>query len=178
MKYELAEYLMKKDNDNEWYISANMLTYDCPYPAAPKKQADGFLMSASEEDYEAVKEFMRCFLNTTSEKGVTDKECEDMTKHCIASGNLLLWINCTGKVAAMCYIDYGTELGKVTHVYTVPEERRKGYAARIVYEASCRIKEKGLMPILYTDGDYNASNECYKGVGYIERSCLCSVSRK
>jgi predicted GNAT family acetyltransferase len=35
----------------------------------------------------------------------------------------------------------------------------------------------GLMPILYTDGDYDASNECYKGIGYIERGCLYSISR-
>jgi predicted GNAT family acetyltransferase len=155
-----------------------MLIYDCPSPVVPKKRVDGSLVVATMQDYETVKALMRGIYDVTSEKVISNKECEDISRWHIESGNLFLWKNSNGKTVAMCGMDIGKELGKVILVYTIPEERRKGYAARIVYEVSCKIKDQGLLPILYTDGDYSASNECYKGIGYIERGCLCNITRK
>ena len=37
------------------------------------------------------------------------------------------------------------------------------------------VKEKGFRPILYTNGDYAASNACYKKVEYEQKGSLCSV---
>ncbi|MDF2540454.1 MAG: family acetyltransferase [Herbinix sp.] len=177
MKYECAQYLINQDLSNEWYITTNMLTYDCPIPIAPTKQVEGSLCVAAMEDYDAVKEFVRGVFEATSTT-LSNEECEITTKQRIKTGNLYLWKDGRGKVVAMCYLDLGLELGKVTLVYTDPTERRKGYAARMIYEVSSMMIKKGLLPILYTDGDYKASNECYKGVGYIERGCLCTVTRR
>jgi predicted GNAT family acetyltransferase len=178
VKYEFFQYLKNRDKMYDWYVSTNMLTYDCPCPIPPKKQVEGSLIVASMEDYEVAKMLIDGVFDATSEKKISEEECNTITKSRIASGSLYLWKNGTGNAVAMCYADCGTEFGKVTLVYTIPTQRRKGYAARIVYEVSCLIAEKGLMPILYTDGDYDASNECYKGIGYIERGRLCSITRK
>lgn len=177
VKYEFFQYLKNHDKMNDWFVSTNMLTYDCPHPIPPKKQAEGSLTVATMEDFEITRMLIRGVFDATSEKRITEKECDDITKSRIVSGNLYLWKSNTGNAVAMSYVDYGFEFGKVTLVYTNPSERRKGYASRIVYEVSCLIADKGLMPILYTDGDYDASNECYKGIGYIERGCLYSISK-
>jgi predicted GNAT family acetyltransferase len=163
---------------NDWYVSTNILTYDCPCPISPNKQVDGSLVIATMEDYEISRILIQEVFDETSEKRISEKECDDLTKSRIASANLCLWKSSNENAVAMCNIDYGFEFGKVKLVYTIPTERRKGFASRMVYEVSRLIADKGLMPILYTDGDYNASNECYKAIGYIERGGLYSISRK
>jgi hypothetical protein len=176
MKYEFLNYLINSDNANGWFVSTNMLTYECPMPIEPKK-VQGLLHTATMDDYDIIRKLVWGVFAETSEKKISDEECGAITKMRINSGNLLLWKNKSERIVATCGIEYGVVFGKITLVYTVPEERRKGYAARIVYEATCKIAERGYKPILYTDGDYCASNECYKGIGYIERGRLCSVSK-
>lgn len=177
VKYEFFQYLKSHDKMNDWYVSTNMLIYDCPCPVAPEKQVNA-LSVAMMEDFEITRMLIKGVFDATSEKRISEKEYDDITKSRITSGNLYLWKNSTGNAVAMSYIDYGLEFGKVTLVYTIPSERRKGFASRMVYEVSRLITDKGLMPILYTDGDYDASNECYKAIGYIERGSLYSISRK
>ncbi len=178
VKYNFLEYLKTKDKVNEWYATKNMLTYDCPNPKPPSKQVRGAISLVAVEDYDIVRQFIKGFFEVTSEQNITQEEFEEISQFHINSGNLYLWKDDCGFAVAMCGIELGDELGKVKLVYTPPTARRKGYASSLVYEVSCMIKEKGLMPILYTDGDYNASNECYKAIGYVERGCLCSITRK
>lgn len=178
MKTELIDYLMKNDKKCEWYVCTKLLAYKCPNIIEPKRKVGGSLAIVSKENYDIARALIRNVFDETTEKRINDKDIDDITKQSIASGNLFFWLNTNDKVVAMCYVDYGMDYGKITFVYTILEERRKGYAAQMIYEVSSIIACKGLLPILYTDGDYNASNECYKGIGFVEQGYLCSVSRK
>jgi predicted GNAT family acetyltransferase len=70
------------------------------------------------------------------------------------------------------------EFGKVAAVYTVPKHRRLGYAINLVGELTRMIMREGLVPALYTDGGYSASNECYKKIGYKQVGRLLMVNKK
>ena len=68
--------------------------------------------------------------------------------------------------------------GKIAAVYTLPNQRRKGYALNLVHAISEDILKDGLVPILYTDADYGASNSCYKKIGFEQVGSLCTVQGK
>jgi predicted GNAT family acetyltransferase len=36
----------------------------------------------------------------------------------------------------------------------------------------------GYIPMLYTDADYKASNNCYENIGYILRGKICTIELK
>ena len=39
-----------------------------------------------------------------------------------------------------------------------------------------RLLEKGFRVMLYTDAGYEASNECYRKIGYVLRGRLCELA--
>ena len=55
---------------------------------------------------------------------------------------------------------------EISHAYTIPSERGKGYMPNLVYEITKLILSKGLIPVLNTDYNYLSSNNAYKKVGY------------
>ena len=75
----------------------------------------------------------------------------------------------------MASYDVSGDKGRVGNVYTLPERRRHGYAASLVYAITKIIAESGNIPTLYTDADYVASNVCYESIGYVKRGSLCTV---
>ena len=67
-------------------------------------------------------------------------------------------------------------LAKLNHVYTPDEERRKGYAANLIYAVTKDMLEKGYGPLLYTDYNYLPSNKSYMNVGYVHTGVLINFS--
>ena len=68
-------------------------------------------------------------------------------------------------------------MASINLVYTLPKERRKHYAENLVYQVTKLAVNEGLSPMLYTDADYPASNECYKKIGYVLRGSLCTIGQ-
>ena len=61
------------------------------------------------------------------------------------------------------------EQAKINHVYTPNDSRGKGYAANLIYEMTKMILDLGLVPLLYTDYNYIASNKAYINAGYEDK---------
>ena len=83
-----------------------------------------------------------------------------------------VWRNAEGKAVTLGCYSTDNGLAKLSHVYTPPEERCKGYCRSLVYEVTKLLLEEGLTPVLYTDLHYEASNHTYKKVGYEDRGYL------
>ena len=96
----------------------------------------------------------------------------------INSNTLFFWKNCLNEYAAMCTYVMNGDKCNVSHVFTKSDQRRRDYAARLVYEVTEKIRQIGKIPTLYTNADYQASNECYKSIGYKLQGELCTVKRR
>lgn len=179
LKYDLANYFIKraKNEGKNFSIQKNMLVYDCLNPSAPEKitPTDGELYHCKESDLDLVTNFKEAFHNELKldirEREAYKKDVEIMIKE----GNTYLWKNSEGVFVASCYYRTQGNLASLSLVYTFPEFRRKHYAENLVYEVTKIAINKGYIPMLYTDGDYIASNACYVKVGYILRGKLCSI---
>lgn len=106
-----------------------------------------------------------------------DKCREDM-EGMIDDERLFVWRNDDGEIVAMASKGETGKFGKVSSVYTLPEHRRRGYAINLVRGVTQLIMNDGLIPTLYTDGNYSASNECYKKIGYQQVGMLVIVNNK
>lgn len=67
---------------------------------------------------------------------------------------------------------------KISGVYTLPDERGKGYAANLIYILTNKVLSLGNHVSLYTDYKYIPSNKAYKNVGYIDKDVLINFSCK
>lgn len=91
--------------------------------------------------------------------------------------NLHVWRSENGEITAITSRRDTPPFSKAATVYTVPLERRKGYAMNLVHAVSAGMLQDGLTPILYTDANYAASNACYKKIGYREVGSLCCAGK-
>jgi predicted GNAT family acetyltransferase len=56
------------------------------------------------------------------------------------------------------------------------EERKKGYAANLIYLLTNDLLERGFVPLLYTDYHYIPSNKAYINAGYEDEGILINFS--
>lgn len=106
----------------------------------------------------------------------TKEEAYEEMKEMVNSDTFHVWRNSEGKL--VCMVDYKKtgELVKLSHVYTPPFERRKGYAANLVHDLTKYLLDLGLVPLLYTDYHYPASNKAYQNAGYVADGVLVNFS--
>ena len=103
--------------------------------------------------------------------------CVEKMQGYIELGHLFVWRTEEGEITALASQDDCAPYSKISTVYTPPQHRRKGYAEAVVRHVCGAIMADGLTPILYTDGDYEASNACYRKIGFRQLAELCTVKR-
>ncbi|MBQ9768038.1 MAG: GNAT family N-acetyltransferase [Lachnospiraceae bacterium] len=182
-KYFFAEYMIQraKEEKIELEIAVNMMTYNCLQPIAPKRKAEGYVDVIAPEDKGALETALEFTREFHEELQLDQGDAEHYRKHVEGFANdrrLFFWRDGSGEAVAMCGYNVDGNKGSVTSVFTRKDKRRYGYAANLVHEITLRIKEKGLIPILYTDADYVASNACYESIGYRVQGNLWTVGKK
>ena len=105
------------------------------------------------------------------------EHCAKTIDRMVSGKNLFAWRIGNGKVVALTGRGNQGRYSKITSVYTLPEHRRKGYAINLVHGVTKMILDEGLIPILYTDAGYKASNECYQKIGYKQVGSLVSICK-
>ena len=180
LKYELAEYIIKKsaEKGTKVKINTNMLAYDCPEPKKSADVADGTFHKCTQDDIDTLVEFYDLFHNEIGIDKQTLEEYRANAEEGVKKGQLYLWKNEEGKFVASCTVRPENGLGCVGLVYTKKEDRRKHYAENLVYQVTKISEEAGDTPMLYTDADYIASNACYEKIGYIQRGRLCTIGKE
>ena len=182
MKYELAEYFIKRaQNDDKittkLRILKNMFAYDCPKLADESMltKVDGQLHHCTLDDLEAVTDFKESF-HTELKLDMTDRDgYRRDSKVLIEDGHLYLWKNAEGKFVASCDFRVNNNMASLGLVFTLTDFRRKHYAENLVYQVTKIAADSGYIPMLYTDADYVASNACYVKLGYVLRGKLCTI---
>ena len=178
IKYELAEYFMKRalEDGVTFVIETNMFAYDNPAPIAPKDACEGSLHCCTEEDADALVEFMDLFHHDIDTDYETMEEYRKKAEVGIANKGLYFWKDASGRAVASCSWRPNGDMAAIGLVYTRVEARRKHFAENLVYNVTIIVKEAGFTPMLYTDADYVASNACYEKIGYILRGKLCTIA--
>lgn len=110
-------------------------------------------------------------------RSLTPERCEQSIRHMVGENNLFAWRNDAGEIVALTGRGDQEGYSKITSVYTLPEYRRKGYAISLVHGVTRTILVDGLIPILYTDAGYAASNACYQKIGYRQVGQLISIRK-
>ena len=178
LKYELADYFIARSHgtDQDIHITTQMFAYDCPSPIAPEKAADGFLHCCSSDDIdEAAILHQRFFTEIGDSHTTLDQSRERVSSH-IEDKEFFFWLDKNENTVACCDYQCSEGLAYVGCVYTIPEYRRRHYAENLVYQVTKLLSDMGLMPMLYTDAEYPASNACYRKIGYVLQGKLCTVS--
>ncbi|MBR0137908.1 MAG: GNAT family N-acetyltransferase [Erysipelotrichaceae bacterium] len=177
LKYELAEYIIPRAKTDGYDLSiiTNMYAYDCPKPAEPSEKTDGQLYQCQEKDIEEVTDFIEMMSNELSIDIRPRELCRREAEDDIARKAVYFWKNGEGKNVASCKYTPNGDISSINLVYTRPEYRRRHYAENLVYSVTKIVHDQELMPMLYTDADYEASNACYEKIGYILRGKLCTI---
>lgn len=106
------------------------------------------------------------------------EECKNRVMRHIENQTLFTLKNENDEILAITSKSDDGVYAKISSVYTVPKYRRRGYAINLVHYVTELLLEQNLIPILYTNGGYVASNECYKKIGYYQVGRLCNVENR
>lgn len=125
-----------------------------------------------EEDKEQLTQYIKEFYMEALEEAVSDEKAEEKFKSYLEKGYYVL--EKQGKIVTQAVIGRKLIKGKsISGVYTIKEERGKGYAYNLVYAISKKCLDEGAeYCVLYTDADNPVSNHVYEKIGY-ERKTEC-----
>ncbi len=170
---EVYDYL-KYDTSfplNEPFVYDN---YICNKPIEPKK-CDAVISRATLEDKDTIAIYWKENCEHFGYNDVSLELCLRFDESWIASGNFYVLKN-SSKIVSFLGYDVVDKTAEISHAYTAPSERGKGYMPYLIYNVSKLILGQGLTPVLNTDYSYTSSNNAYKKVGFEETGLMYSFS--
>lgn len=141
------------------------------------RECDGYMDKPNIDDKDVLVQywFNDCNEMNGVESITMDKAVEDVD-NMISSDSFFVWRNNDNKIVCMANYNEIDKEARVNHVYTPVEERKKGYAANLIYSMTNNLLERGVLPLLYTDYNYPASNRAYINAGYEATGILINFS--
>ena len=178
LSYELLEKLQEKD---EYFrnvgAKAGLLSYRLDQINAIQYPCEGSMSLVREEEIPAVTDMWHDMAFEMEGYDLSRERCEDRVRSFVDRKAFFAWRRENGEIVALTARGDQDGYSKITAVYTLPEYRRKGYAINLVHGVTETILADGLIPILYTDADYEASNACYQKIGYRLVGRLISICK-
>lgn len=138
---------------------------------------DGFMRLVREEEIPSLIDIRHDMSMEMEGMDLSRERCEESLTQTVKRNGLFAWCNDNGQIVALTSRGDQPPYSKISMVYTLPQYRRKGYAINLVHGVTETILADGLIPILYTDAGYAASNECYQKIGYRQIGSLCSICK-
>lgn len=171
--------LLKQDDykylGNYYFEMGYLVCYETIKP----KKVDGKSALAKISDIDVLTQFTyNESREINEEKELSIEESKINVEKKLNKGTYYVWKNAHKKIVAQASYTEVDENVKITGVYTLPEERGKGYAANLIYVLTNKILKEGKHISLYTDYRYIPSNKAYKNVGYIDQDILINFSCK
>lgn len=176
-KKELYDLLIERNFANlnaDDYFEMGFLI--CHKTKAPKV-CDGVLSKPTEKDSEVLTKYW--YDDNIEMNGVDPITLEQAKKDVetfISDDKFYILRNSENKIVCMASYSITGEQAKINHVYTPVDERKKGYAANLIYLMTNDILKRGLVPLLYTDYNYIPSNKAYINAGYEDEGILINFS--
>ena len=179
----IEERLMEKLSEADEYfcgykVKTRLLSYILDKVNDIDRACDGRMETAEYGDLEMLASTRKAAAFEMEGFDLTLDNCREDVGYMIEDGNLFVWRNDDDEIVATANREDVGKFGKVSAVYTLPEHRRRGYAMNLVKGVTELLVNDGLIPALYTDGEYSASNECYKKIGYYQMGKLIIVNKK
>ncbi len=168
--------LFNKLKDKIDYINDPPFIYNnyiCENIIKPKK-VDGFLSKLTIDDKETIANYWEKNCKQFN-YNISYELCLKFAESWIKTNNYYAWKN-NNKIVSFIGYDIIDKRAEISHAYTVPSERGKGYMPYLIYEVTKIIMENGLIPVLNTDFSYESSNNAYKKIGYKETELMYSFS--
>ena len=175
-KKELYD-MLQKDNYpylGDYYFEMGFLV--CEKTKKPK-EVDGHIDYATEKDRDILTRFI--YNESREISDVNDQSMEEANETFekrLALGTYYVWKNSKEEIVAQACYRILDGNAKIAGVYTIPNERGKGYAANLIYQLTNKVLEEGNHVSLYTDYEYIPSNKAYKNVGYVDKDVLINFS--
>ena len=176
-KKELYDLLLNRnfeDLNKEDYFEMGFLI--CHKTKKPKL-CDGTISIPTEEDLPVLQKY---FYDDHNEMNgvdtITLDEAKIKAQEYLDSGMFYVLRNRDNKIVSMAGYNVVEDQAKINAVYTPKEERRKGYAANLIYLMTNDLLDKNLVPLLYTDYNYIPSNKAYVNAGYEDKGILINFS--
>ena len=166
------------EGDPSLRVTVGLMAYHCHQAIPPRKSPGGALSLVREDEIDLAARWYsamhkECALNEDVPHEAARGEVSDYVRR----EAMFFWRDEAGVPQAMCGVNVDENNAYVTHVYTPPVARRKGYAGNLVYAVSKAQLEAGRVPMLYTDANYAASNACYTQIGYRLQGELRTVGK-
>lgn len=140
-------------------------------------EVDGKMFLAEMKDLDFLAKIWQDMAMEMESFNFSIEECRERVEAMIEGKMLYLWKDGEGKIVATTSKGKIGKFGKIAGVYTLPQHRRRGYAINLVSEVTKLLLAEGLVPTLYTDGGYTASNDCYKKIGYVQVGRLVTITK-
>lgn len=176
-KKELYDLLVQRDfsnlNKDDYFEMGFLICHQTMKP----KECDGILSKPTEEDRSVLEQYW--YDDNIEMNGVDPITIEQAKKDVdefLKDDKFYILRNPQNKIVCMVRYSVTGNQAKLSHVYTPIEERKKGYAANLIYLVTNALLEKGLVPLLYTDYNYIPSNRAYINAGYEDTGILINFS--
>lgn len=159
-------------------VRMRLLSYRLDRLAGAEHPCDGRMTPAGMDELETLSRLHQAATLEMEHRGFPLEHCRERVRESIEAGGLFLWRDGRGETVCMTCRHDGAPFSRLALVYTLPEHRRRGYAANLVHGVTQTILADGLTPILYADADYAASNACYRKLGFVRAGCLCTAAKE
>lgn len=176
-KKELYDLLIKRDfkyiNKDDYFEMGFLICRKTKKP----KECDAILSRPTEEDRKTLEKYW--YDDNIEMNGIdpiTKEQAKKDVDEFLKDDKFYVLRNKQNKIVCMANYSIIENQAKLNHAYTPPEERKKGYAANLIYLMTNELLEKGLVPILYTDYNYIPSNKAYINAGYEDTGILINFS--
>ncbi len=163
---------------NQLSLNMELLSYKLTEIKTINHLCDGYMRLATYSDVDDLSLIFRDLHFEMEGFNFSLEECNSKVIDLLERSELYIWVNKNDKIVATASKSVEGKYVKIGLVYTIPEYRRRGYAINLVYSLTEILLDDDLIPILYTNGSYKASNECYKKIGYKQVGRLCNVGNK
>lgn len=178
MQEELAEKLREED---AYFQDAKpgmgLLSYRLDNIREIEYSCEGGMDLVREEEIHSLIEVWHAMHMEMEGMDQSLEHCAETMFRKVNARELFAWRTKDGKIVALTGRSDQGKYSKITSVYTLPEYRRKGYAINLVHGVTKTILADNLIPILYTDAGYTASNACYQKIGYEQVGSLVSLCK-
>lgn len=178
VSYDVLNQLKTQD---EYFKSVsykmNMLTYQLNKINVLSRLTDGHAELANINDLDVIASMIKDMGYETEGFEFSLEESKKKVITHINTNTLYVWKNKNGKIVALTSKKVEGNYATIGSVYTLPTQRRKGYALNLVYTVSKELISNNITPILYTNENYTPSNECYKKIGFEQVGQLCNIKK-
>ncbi|MDE7327777.1 MAG: hypothetical protein K2N63_16115 [Lachnospiraceae bacterium] len=131
------------------------------------RDCDGWFDSARKEEREVLAKYrFQALMEMEGVQPVPLEQAQADVDLLLEEGSFFVLRNPEGEIVCMANWRITGEQARVTGVYTPPQNRRKAYAANLIWHITNRLLSDGRVPLLYTDYHYAPSNQAYKNAGY------------